>query len=88
MLSVGVTNVEPRLLKSAIEVFLHAGIVALSKDVTDYGPRLCFPYYNVKIRHREGSPYPKLVTNLMFGSQLGTDMTFRYTSSEMAIAYK
>ena len=48
--------------KSAIEVFLHAGIVALSKDVTDYGPRSVCPYYNLKITHREGSPYPKFVT--------------------------
>ena len=30
--------------------------------LTDYGPQPCFPYYNVTIRHREGSPYPKLVT--------------------------
>jgi hypothetical protein len=48
--------------QSQILVGIVAGIVALSKDVTDYGPRLYFPYYNVTIRHREGSPYPKLVT--------------------------
>jgi len=30
---------------------------------------------------------PVITDNLMFGSQLGTDMTFRYTSPEMAIAY-
>jgi len=48
--------------KSAIEVFLHAGIVALSKDVTDYGPRSVCPYYNLKITHREDFPYPKFVT--------------------------
>jgi len=31
---------------------------------------------------------PVITDNFMFGSQLGKDMTFRYTSPEMVIVYK